>query len=297
MLEPVVEVQQAETALALELAEAYYDAWQTPRTLTLLGKLHTGHPDNPEVLAALFRARKAAHRHQEALDALEELIRRAPDDLALLDHKAELLQQLGRYPELEHLLDDLARREPGSAVRQYRLGLALAQWSARPDRTLGARQAFESAIRLDPEHAESYYRLGLIQQAGQQIEASVASFRRCLDLAPRSLDAMKGLARSYALQGDRPREREWLEAYRVLKKVRDEEDHLKMAATLRRPTPAENRALGLFHLRHVRYEQAVAQLESAEHGGGLSSAERRTLSALYGHLRRFQRMSELRAGT
>jgi tetratricopeptide (TPR) repeat protein len=294
-LEPAVRAHPAEPALALELGEAYYDAWQTPKTLALLEGLRKRTPDDREVLTALFRARKAAHQYRQALEVLDRLAAGAPDDLALKDQRAELLQLLGRYPEVEQVLQELRDREPGSAVRHYRLGVALAQWSARPDRAAAAETEFREAVRLDSNYADAHYRLGLLRQAAGDTAEATRSFRRCLDLSPRMGDALKALAGAYALQGEPKREQELMAVYRTRKAELDEQARLEEPATLRRPTGAERRALGLFYLRTLRYEAAASELESAAHAGALAPAERGILAALYGHLRRFQRMAEERA--
>lgn len=293
LLERAVRSHPGSIPLTLELAEAHYDAWETPRTLALLTALRSRHPQRTEVLEALFRAQKAAHRYGDALETLEALIRSTPGDLGRLDQKAELLQLLGRYQDLEALLEELRQREPSAPARHYRYGLALAQWSARPDREAVAEAAFRETLRLDPAHADAHYRLGLLHLGRQQLAEATTSLRRCLDTSPRHADALQALSRGYALQGDSAAAQSWREAYRKVKKVQDQEARLKQPGTLRVATPAERRALGLFYLGTARYEQAISELEAAEHFGALAPADRRVLADLYGHSRRFQRMAEM----
>lgn len=296
VLASAAKANPASIPLALELAEAHYDAWESPKTLAILESRRRQSPGDRSVREALFRARKAAHHHQQALEVLDGLIAESPDDLSLLEQRADLLQLMARGDDLEKLLDDLRKKQPDSAIRHYRYGVALMQWSTRSDRAAAAEQAFREAIRLDPKLGDPYYRLGLLQQAQGRTDEAIRSFRECLDRDPRSADAMLALSRAYSLAGDRKRAAEFRKAYDPRKEEADEEARLKEPATLRPPTGAERRALGLFYLRELRYNAAAQELERAAHLGALSSAERRKLADLYGHLRRFERMHEERSG-
>ncbi len=292
VLEPVAAAQPDQVEPALALAEAYYDAWQSPKTLAVLSRLKRSHPGNRSVLEAAFRAERASHRDGEALATLDQLLQTTPEDLALLDQKADLLQKLSRFAELEALLEDLRRREPQNPTRHFQLGVVLAQWSARPNRLVDAEACFREAIRLGPKLPGPHFRLGLLLLARRQVPEAIASLKRAVDLAPRMAEALVALQRAYSLAGDRAHEQETLRAYRMAKAEADMEAHLKMPGSMRRETPAERRALGEFYLGIARYREAASHLESVVHADASDAASRRTLVALYGHLRRFQRMFE-----
>lgn len=295
-LEPLARAQPDDLPLSLELAEAYYDSWQTPKTLLLLHKLEAKDPGSELVLAAVFRGERAAGHDAKALEALDRLLKLTPGDTDLLDQRVDLLQRLARYEELETLLTQLRDQEPEKPARHFELGQALAQWSTRPDRMEAAEASFREVIRLQPNAAEAHYRLGLALERARRPAEAVRSFRRALDLSPRMTDALRALARSYALVNDKERSAEAFRAYRALNALDEEQKRLEMPSSLHRATPAERKRLAEFYLRTGRFESAVTELEAVRYAHPEDQEARRRLAALFGHLRRFQRHFEERQG-
>lgn len=284
----------ADLSLALELGEAYYDSWQTPSTLALLRRLEASHPEDARVLTALYRGERAANRDEKSLQALDQLLKLTPQGTELLVERAELLQSLGRYAELEALLTQLRDREPENPARHYQLGLVLSQWSTRKDRTELAEASFREVIRLRPEDALGHYRLGLLLMSARRAGEAIPHFRRSLDLSPRSSDTLRALARAYVMTNDKKRSEEAFRAYRVLNARDEEQKRLEMPSSLHRATAQERERLAEFYVRAGHYEAAVTELEAVLHARPGDGAARTTLAALYGHLRRFQRHFEER---
>lgn len=295
-LEPAVRSHPGDLALSLELGEAYYDSWQTPKTLALLHKLEAADPKNETVLAAVFRGERAAGHHAKALASLDRLLKLTPDDAGLLDQRVDLLQRLARYSDLETLLTQLRDQEPENPARHFELGQALAQWSTRPDRMEAAEASFREVVRLQPNAAEAHYRLGLTLERTRRPEEAVRSFRRALDLSPKMTDALRALARGYTLIKDKERSAEAFRAYRYLNALDEEQRRLEMPSSLHRATPEERKRLADFYVRTGRFESAVSELEAVRYAHPEDREAQRLLAALFGHLRRFQRHFEERRG-
>jgi tetratricopeptide (TPR) repeat protein len=295
LLEPLVHKSPQELSLALELGEAYYDSWLTPKTLALLHGLEAKQPKNADVLAAVFRGERASKHDENALKALDRLLELEPDKPELLEERIDLLQRLNRYEEAEALLERLRDREPTNAARHYQLALALTKWSSRPNRMELAERSLREVIRLSPADAEGYYRLGLVLQNMKRPQEAIPLFRKALDLSPRMTDAVRALARAYGMVNDTAHSEEVFRLYRALNARDEEQKRLEMPSSLHRATREEHRRLAEFYVRTGRFETAVAELEGVLHSDPGDRETRSTLVQLYGHLRRFQRQYEERA--
>lgn len=293
-LEPLVQKHPDDLPLSLELGEAYYDSWMTPKTLALLHGLEAKQPKNVDVLTAVFRGERASKHDENALKALDRLLELQPEKSELLEERVDLLQRLNRYAEAEALLERLRDREPTNPARHYQLALALTQWSSRPDRMALAERSLREVIRLSPSDAEGYHRLGLVLQNTKRPQEAIPMFRKALDLSPRSTDTVRALARAYGMVNDTARSEEVFRLYRALNAQDEEQKRLEMPSSLHRATRDEHRRLAEFYVRTGRFESAVTELEGVLHATPGDQDTRRLLVSLYGHLRRFQRQYEER---
>jgi len=295
LLEPLVRKHPQDLPLALELGEAYYDSWLTPKTLALLHGLEAKRPDDQDVITAVFRGERASKHDGNALKALDRLLELQPDKLDLLEERADLLNRLNRYEEAEALLARLRDLEPANAARHYRYALALTQWSSRPNRIELAEQSLREVIRLSPTDPEGYHRLGLVLLNSKRPQEAITMFRKALDLSPGMTETTRALARAYALLNDTARSEEMFRLYRALNAQDDEQKQLEMPSSLHRATREEHLKLATFYARTGRFETAVSELEGVLHASPQDQQTRRLLISLYGHLGRFQRQYEERA--
>jgi Flp pilus assembly protein TadD len=108
------------------------------------------------------------------------------------------------------LWGDAAAKSPDKPRPLNNLGAALAD-DGRPDEAVGLLQR---ALRLDPEHAESYYNLGRVYlNAYGRSEDAEALFRKAIALQPAYRDAYANLA------GALVRQRRYAEAVELLEGV------------------------------------------------------------------------------
>lgn len=117
-------------------------------------------PANLSSLVNLGLLYLSRHQLDEAITHFEQARRKRPDDLGTLFNLSKAHYEKGNLQTCFEVLQQAG--EPGSAVPEIQnlLGMVLARLD-RPDKAI---RHFEAAIRLRPETAESYYRLGLVYQ-------------------------------------------------------------------------------------------------------------------------------------
>jgi len=121
-------------------------------------------------------------RRKVAQIILDGSEKKLTDDATSANHEnhAVSLAAFGRLDEAVEHLEEAVRLDPNRAMVYYRLGTALALRGNRDD----AMDYFQRAIELDPDFAEAHNNLGgLFQIAGNLVEAA-RHYRRTLRLDP-----------------------------------------------------------------------------------------------------------------
>ena len=182
-------------------------------------------PANAEFLKTLGSARRAQGRLDDAIASYHAALQLAPDNAAVLYNLGITLRETGRLTEAEthfrrvheldpndgetlfHLAALLAERgQLTESVRLYRKALALAPenpfvwmglgiaYQSMPDQLEQALQCQQKAVALAPDLAEAHCRIAFVSaQLGRYAQA-VASYRRTLELDPKSRQALNDLA-------------------------------------------------------------------------------------------------------
>jgi tetratricopeptide (TPR) repeat protein len=83
-----------------------------------------------------------------------------------------------------------------SAPTHYNLGLALSMLRQYPD----AMREFESAVRIDPSHAEAQNNLGAMLHVAGRLDEAATHYRRAFELRPDNAEARSNLGRLLLLQ-------------------------------------------------------------------------------------------------
>jgi predicted Zn-dependent protease len=118
---------------------------------------------------------------------------------AAYNNLADTLRAGGAEAEAEATLREGLRRNPGSAVLNYSLGLSLTRAKRRPE----SLQAFAAARKLAPQNARfAYVHAVALNDAGQPGEA-LKALRSALAKNPNDRDLLSGLAYFTAQGGDR----------------------------------------------------------------------------------------------
>ena len=182
-------------------------------------------PGNAEFLKALGSAHRARGRLDDAIASYRAALKLAPGNAAVLYNLGMTLRETGQLTEAEthfrrlheldpndgetlfHLAVLLAEREQfGESIQWYRKALALTPdnpfvwmglgiaYQAMPGQLEQSLQCQQKAVELAPDFAEAHCRIGFVSaQLGHYAQA-VASYRRTLELDPKSRQALNDLA-------------------------------------------------------------------------------------------------------
>ena len=244
-LETAIQAMREAIALEPKVEDHYLD-------LSLLCVRHGNHelgqeildiglselPDSYRLLIQQGAIHERASRKQEAKQTFRRAIAAHPrHQLALAGLATTLLSN----EETEQALDELRRgteRFPDDFYLHYLHGYVLlvspaSREEEKAEVRAKARESIERAIELNPDFADSYYRLGKILTATDEAKAT-ASFETALRLDP-SDDASKyQLARLYLKAGRRDEGRQLMAEVRQAKAAQLEKE--------RKPRPGVSRA-------------------------------------------------------
>lgn len=134
---------------------------------------------------------------ESALKAAASEARAAPGDLAAQERWIDVQLTLGLTDRAVLAAKGRVDASPTSPDAHYLLGRALPSADQ-------ARQAYERALRLDPDHARSHMGMGAIHTARQDFPAAIDAYARATRLDASLAEAWLGLARAHLAQGDVP---------------------------------------------------------------------------------------------
>ena len=194
-------------------------------------------PDSYRLLIQQGAIHERASRKQEAKQTFRKAIAAHPEHQLAL---AGLVTTMLLDEEIEQALDELRRgteRFPDDFYLHYLRGYALlaSLASAEEGKTTvqrKARQALERSIELNPDFADSYYRLGKILAESDEAKAT-EHFETALRLDPNDEAAKYQLARLYIKAGRRDEGRRLMGEVRQAKAEQLEEE--------RKPRPGVSR--------------------------------------------------------
>ncbi len=184
---------------ALALAVLTGGAILGPRAMQVR-RLHAGVPPRPDVslqpaafAGALGRAQDKALSFSHAREGVEELGR--------------LYHATGYLPEAETCWRALQSVEPREARWYYYLADARRQAGDEA----GMKPFLETTVRLAPDYAPAWLRLGALAFVAGQSDEAEADYQRRLSLIPADPYAALGLARVALQRGRKAEARKWLE--------------------------------------------------------------------------------------
>lgn len=146
-------------------------------------------PDGP-AWRLLAKSRAAAKDQEGALQALDMALTWAPEDVALLNDKASLLQGMGRRDEALTQFEKALAVQPDNPVLQNNLAWMLVRQNQNLER---AETLARRATQLEPGRASYWDTLGLAQQARGNQAGAAASYYQALKLDPELAPAKANL--------------------------------------------------------------------------------------------------------
>lgn len=171
----------------VERADALVDLGRYDEAAALLGRRLAEEPDDVRAWTKLARCRLAANDPEQALDAIDEALRRAPDDINALYMHARVLRRathLGqpeRWQKAEASLRAALRVDPQNSAVHAALGEFVLFY---PQRRAEALELAREAVRLDPEDVRAYEALWLTAAAAKDTETYNWALRQVLRLEP-----------------------------------------------------------------------------------------------------------------
>jgi Tfp pilus assembly protein PilF len=135
-----LELDEGRFSVRLRLVEVYLDNANPGEALPHVERLFREHPQRPDVLLAVARARLLEGRPDEARQQFDAVLAAEPDNAKALYHRARLDEQTGRPVEAEARVRQALRLEPYDPPTHYLLYLCLRQ---QPDREREAAAALD----------------------------------------------------------------------------------------------------------------------------------------------------------
>jgi predicted Zn-dependent protease len=138
--------------------------------------------DSYQESLAEWTAPAAPHPPPRAGDIYDDRI----SNLLLDNAKYDL--RLLRFAHARDAVERHLRHRPDSARGQFMLGEVHRKRGGEPEHVTAAMAAYEAAVQLDPNHADSYRELGMIYRAQGRATEAQAQFQRYTELAPDAPD-------------------------------------------------------------------------------------------------------------
>lgn len=200
-------------------------------------------PARENVVRLLARAHVTNKEPELAKDVLKQGIDANPKAAGLGLDLANLLATEGKLDEALTELDRVLERQPGE-VLALEGKFKILVYRKDFDGALAVAEAMKTAA---PQNVKGYHFAGLIYQATGKLAESIGEFQSALDLAPRAVQPLSQLVKSYLALDQRDVAVEKLKAV-----IAAEEGHF-----------VAHNLLGELQLADKAYDQAIASFETA----------------------------------
>ncbi|SHL43662.1 Tetratricopeptide repeat-containing protein [Bradyrhizobium lablabi] len=122
----------------------------------LLARRSAGNAIDAEIERAVLLG--ALNRRQDAQHAFVDILRRAPANFSALNEFGALLTQMGAIDAACRVYSEAIAHHPQNPIGHVNLANLL----FRANRHTEARERYEAALRIDPEHAQAHQGLGAV---------------------------------------------------------------------------------------------------------------------------------------
>jgi len=186
------ELRQEAGVLLIELFEATRNEERARETLDALRRAY---PDSPEVLYVAYRIYS-----ENAVKALSDLVRTAPDSARLHQVAGELMESEGDFPHAADQYQKALEKDPSLAGIRRALGVALMNSSQDDASLLRAQREFEQELAVNPSDAHSEYQLGEIFWRKHQADEAAKHYLRAMQIRSNFTDALIALGKVWTTQ-------------------------------------------------------------------------------------------------
>jgi Flp pilus assembly protein TadD len=172
------------------LGQISLQAGDLPQAIAHLKKASALKPESPEILNSLAAVLVQSQRLEEAVDALERLVRLVPS-ASLWNNLGVTQRNLGQFDQAETSFKAAIGIDPSGSKAMSNLG-GLMNDLARLDE---AEEFLTKALEMDPKSAEAWNNLGMLHISRDQPDQAVTCFDKALTLRPDYTRAKENLAR------------------------------------------------------------------------------------------------------
>jgi Flp pilus assembly protein TadD len=205
----------------------------------------TGLSPEPEFQAHMILAAaiQADGENAQAVPHLEAAVKIDPKNVSARFNLAVALERIAREDAALETLREGVKLNPDSARLHSALGAVLIKTNREE-----AIDEFMTSLKLDPNNAPLYATLGDVLSNGMgRVDAAVLAYQDALKLAPGSIQARQGLARTLAAKAQ----------------AQDDAVLMRREAAKSPNDPGANYSLGVAEARAGDFEAAVRALERA----------------------------------
>ena len=183
---------------ALPLDQAWSDAF-----VTLASSYRTGF----EAMLEHARGLMSERNFGEAVPLVERIIKDYPESPVGYLTQAELLTMLGDFAGAESALRETVKRDETNAGAWVRLGLSLGHQRA----FFESVKCFRRALELSPSSGETYFNLGFALKSMENNEEALEAFENAIRFQPELVDSYIAAALIFEKNADFTRAKEYLE--------------------------------------------------------------------------------------
>ncbi|MFE6843582.1 tetratricopeptide repeat protein [Streptomyces sp. NPDC057686] len=178
---------------ALQQADALFDLGRHEQAAALAAQHLAGHPDDADALVLLARCRHRLGDDQQALTAVEHALRVAPGSVSGWLVRTHVLLALKEYKQAEESARRAVELAPQYWASHYTLGSVLDR-SGRRKHKRAAHESARRAVALAPEESDAYVLLGLTAHHTRGYHLAQQAYETALRLNPENNTAHNNLA-------------------------------------------------------------------------------------------------------
>jgi tetratricopeptide (TPR) repeat protein len=179
------------------LARALLADGQNSAAETGFRQLLSTKPDSAPGQLGLAESLLAQQKTTEAIDVFADYLQKTPDDSHARFERAVALEDLNRFDDSLHELDQLDKSEAATADSLKLRGSIYLQQKKWTE----ADASFQKALAASPADAELHLWVGQTKMELRDYTAAEKELRRSLELAPSNSDALRELVGVYYLSG------------------------------------------------------------------------------------------------
>ena len=198
--------------LLFQMGRVHFVQARYSKARKTLNRVLSLQPERAEARELLAQIHLNNRDEQQALAVLRQGLEYSPDSAVLQARLGALLLQEGRVDEAAGYLQNALRVDPDRDEVYYNLGQAL----LRAGKEAEGRQLlhyfsllqrehqnildFKTAIVLNPNDADAFYRLGVIYARIGRYRAGIQAYKAALEIAPDHIDALNNLGNIHLRQ-------------------------------------------------------------------------------------------------